>query len=512
MEKKERYEIRRKLGQGGVGAVYEGYDHHLRRRVAVKRLLDSDDLDSDSEQAVESLLKECHSLSALNSPNIVRLFDFGQDADGPFVVMELLEGETLEALIEKAPLTPADFISVAEQSLEGLLAAHDAHLLHRDLKPCNFMITWLPSGRMQLKILDFGLAKFSVEPSKQTIAHGNSLFGSIFFMAPEQFEQFPLDARTDLYALGTVFYYALAGTYPFNGESVAQVMASHLSGHYTDLREYRQDLDPELCKWIMGLISRNPDHRPDSCATALAQFMGIQNGTFVPQEPSLVQAGTVPPTPMMELPPISAFTTTGTIPIDTSSHVMTGQSALIPLSQRPAEQTGAVHVHQKVAAHLNTALVPLGLPLEVPEEEIGPPRVATTLINLPRVAEALKKPQSEPYLILGLIAIVAVFFGAILFFNRNSSNDEESSEETFPSATLPPGKELVRKLSLPETPADLIEARDLDLDDQLSMGEFAVASTEEHRQQLELYFPLIDLNGDGFLSTTELSLAYQLAE
>jgi serine/threonine protein kinase len=209
-------------------------------------------------------------------------------------VMELLDGETLETLISRAPLIETDFFSVAEQCLEGLLAAHDGHLLHRDIKPCNIMITWLPSGRMQLKLLDFGLAKFTLEPSIQTIAHGNSLFGSIYFMAPEQFEQAPLDARTDLYSLGGVFYYALTGEYPFNGESVAQVMASHLQGYCKDLREYRPDLPETLCNWIMSLMARQPDDRPNSCEVALSQLVGIRQGTFNPPVPQGVQMITHP--------------------------------------------------------------------------------------------------------------------------------------------------------------------------------------------------------------------------
>ena len=367
MEIQDRYEIRRKLGQGGVGAVYEGFDHQLRRRVAIKRLLETEE--ARSQSVVQDLLKECHSLSALNSPNIVQLFDFGEDQDGPFVVMELLEGETLETLIKRAPFTEEDFMVLAEQSLEGLLAAHNAHLLHRDLKPCNFMVTWLPSGRMQLKILDFGLAKFSTEPSKQTIAHGNSLIGSIYFMAPEQFEQFSLDGRTDLYALGAVFYYALAGTYPFHGESVAQVMASHLTGHYKDLREYRPDLNPLIAKWVMSLISRNPNDRPENCALALSQFMGILSGTFIPEDPiiptGLPQTNIPGTTPPASLPP-----QTGSV------------SLLLPGAER---NTGPIS--------LNTGPVtlPPSTPQSCPTED--PPPMAP---SKPHISGSSQPPQVVP--------------------------------------------------------------------------------------------------------------------
>src|SRR5690606_26010134 len=101
------------------------------------------------------------------------------------------------------------------QVQEGLIAAQDLGIVHRDLKPSNVMVNWLPSGKFQVKLVDFGLAKFSPKPSHQTVDHSDSVYGSIFFMAPEQFERAMLDARTDMYAIGCVYYFALAGKSPF---------------------------------------------------------------------------------------------------------------------------------------------------------------------------------------------------------------------------------------------------------------------------------------------------------
>ncbi len=496
MEIQERYEIRRKLGQGGVGAVYEGYDHKLRRRVAVKRLLDTEE--SRSGEAMADLLKECHSLSALNSPNIVQLFDFGEDNDGPFVVMELLEGHTLENLIEKAPFTEVDFMVLAEQSLEGLLAAHAAHLLHRDLKPCNFMVTWLPSGRMQLKILDFGLAKFSVEPTKQTIAHGNSLFGSIYFMAPEQFEQLPLDGRTDLYALGSVFYYALTGIYPFNGESVAQVMASHLSENYRDLREYRPDLNPEISKWVMSLMSRNPEHRPDSCATALAQFMGIQRGAFSPQEPVRITQASCrqalqTPDPQIE-------------------NQIPAQTATVSLRLPGAERnTGPIRLNTG-RIMLNTGSIPLSPHAPVASAAVGIPASTPSppKVPPPLAVPQAKKSKSTLYATitgLSLVTLLGVFF-SIRHYGQTTPLNAVSAEK--PETRLPQlrGEELVNKLALPDDVVSLVERRDTNKDNRLSEDEFAVAPLRKKEKILRRYFPLLDLDGDKFLSITELDQAY----
>ena len=259
MDQEERYEIQSKVGEGGLGSIYRAFDRQLNRTVALKRI--HTDPDTDPEEALQSILKESHALSALSSANIVSVFDIDQDEDGPYVVMEYLEGETLESMVNRAPLVEGDFIAVAEQALEGLIAAHEVDLIHRDIKPSNLMFTWLPSGRFQLKILDFGLAKFSKEPSVQTISHGNSLMGSIYFMAPEQFARQPLDARTDLYSLGCVLYYSLTGNYPFEGENAAEVMAGHMQGTCPPLDGIRPDLNPNLLRWLETLMAREPGQR-----------------------------------------------------------------------------------------------------------------------------------------------------------------------------------------------------------------------------------------------------------
>ena len=269
----ERYEIKGKIGQGGLGAVYRAYDARMSREVAIKRILTNAGDESISSEATKQLIQEAGSLASLQHPNIVTIYDVGTDEDGPFVVMELLTGESLEALIGRGSFTWLDFRQLAMQSLEALIAAQELHLVHRDLKPANIMLTWLPSGKFQVKIVDFGLAKLSAKPSLQTIDQSDGVFGSIFFMAPEQFERVPIDRRVDLYALGCVFYYALTGTYPFDGDTPVEVMASHLQHHVTALQEVREGIPLWACDWIMWHINRQPSDRPESAREALRYFM-----------------------------------------------------------------------------------------------------------------------------------------------------------------------------------------------------------------------------------------------
>jgi serine/threonine protein kinase len=273
---KERYEIRGKIGQGGVGSVYRAFDTQLNREVAIKRVL-ADGGHEDQEEATKNLLKEATALSSIQHPNIVTIYDAGIDEDGPYVVMELINGRTLDEMVEENTLTWEDLREIIIQSEEALAAAQNLNLIHRDLKPSNLMVCWLPSGKFQVKIVDFGLAKFSSSPSLQTIDHGDAVFGSIFFMAPEQFERKPLDQRTDLYALGCLFYYALTGKHPFDGGSAAEVMVSHLQHHVTPIREIREDIPQWGADWIMWHIEREMEQRPASAREALEQFMAMEN-------------------------------------------------------------------------------------------------------------------------------------------------------------------------------------------------------------------------------------------
>jgi hypothetical protein len=269
----DRYQIKEKIGQGGLGEVFVAFDAQLQREVALKRVKATDG------QASDDVLREAKMLSAVQHPNILTVFDVGQDAIGPFVVTELLRGETVEQMVARGPLKYEDFCQVAVQSLEGLVAAQAMNLVHRDLKPGNLMVVRQASGRLQIKILDFGLAKLSRHASRQTEDQESGIMGSIYFMAPEQFERLPLDGRTDLYALGCIFYHALTGVNPFEGETAPVVMAAHLAHTVTPLSQCRPDLPPWVCDWVMWFINRQPADRPSTAQDALDTFQQ-QSGAF----------------------------------------------------------------------------------------------------------------------------------------------------------------------------------------------------------------------------------------
>ena len=279
-----RYQVKGKIGQGGLGDVYLAHDSQLDRDVALKRVRPPEDSAISAANLEADLIREARTLSSLQHPNIVTIYDVGHNESGSFVVMELLKGETLDQVSDRGKLTVADFREVVLQVLEGMVAAQSLGLVHRDLKPGNLMVNWLASGKFQIKILDFGLARFSKSAVPQTQDQGDGIFGSIWFMAPEQFERLPLDARTDMYSLGCIFYKILTQRHPFDGTSPVDVMVSHLQHAVTPLHQLRNDVPRWMADWVMWLVSRNMDDRPHDARTALNFFLAEASG--LPAEPA----------------------------------------------------------------------------------------------------------------------------------------------------------------------------------------------------------------------------------
>ena len=292
-----RYQFKTLLGEGGAGQVYTAWDKHLRRTVAIKQIkvgnLEGDD--------VRDTWQEAMCLATLRHSNIVTIYDLGMDGETPYIVMEYIQGETLERTVETSPLDTATFIEIARQCLDGLSSAHHAGLIHRDLKPANIMLCRLPSGSYQVKILDFGIASFLQDGNPEEAKTNDSISGSIHWIAPEQIEGHPATEQSDLYSLGCLFYFALTGLPPFTGKSTEDIAKAHLEHTVRHVTELRKDLPPSMADWIMGLIARNPAARPTRATEALEDFEVITGRRQVstramklptiPLEPSEVPVG-----------------------------------------------------------------------------------------------------------------------------------------------------------------------------------------------------------------------------
>ncbi len=267
-----RYKIEATLGEGGSGKVCKAWDRSLQRHVAIKRFHATHDIHKSVD---ERAWNEAMTLASIQHPNITTIYDFGIDADGPFVVMELLDGETLDKIVPRGVFQAGPFRQLALQTMEGLTAAHHVNLIHRDLKPQNIMEIHLASGAAQYKILDFGLAKFVSKPTSQTIDENRGIYGSAYYMAPEQLARRPVDARADLYAMGCVCYYVLTGKNAFEGGSIAEIITGHIQHRFVPLARRRQDLPQPIVEWVTKLMAFRPEERFASAADALAALHKI---------------------------------------------------------------------------------------------------------------------------------------------------------------------------------------------------------------------------------------------
>ncbi len=446
----DRYEIREKIGQGGLGSVYRAYDTRMKRDVAIKRISGDDDDKELLQEATRQLIKEAGSLASLQHPHIVTIYDVGSDEDGPFVVMELITGKTLDELVERAPLTWPDFRELAMQSQEALIAAQELELVHRDLKPGNVMLNWLPSGKFQVKIVDFGLAKLTPKPSLQTLDQSDSVFGSIFFMAPEQFERKPLDFRTDMYAIGCVYYHALTGAYPFDGETGPQVMAAHLQHQVAPIREVRPEIPLWACDWIMWHINRHPDDRPPSARDALHIFLqndAIPNPPMslgmpapaaeAPKRARLIIPGAAPEpeAPQAEPSGPRVVMKGSPAPLYETAPVKTQTAAQADSSRdgsRPGIHSAPQNIHQAATQSVRVATpVPTG-PLPLPAAATGgltagPPPPAASAPSITRhmpIGKTTKKAglnNAAKTTLAGVLGLLVVFL-AVFLLKRNEEN------------------------------------------------------------------------------------------
>ncbi len=263
-----RYYLDRKLGRGGAGEVFLAYDQQLERWVAIKRM--RVDMGGVAERE-KFATREAKRLARLQHPNIVTVYDLIEHDGDLLLVMEYLGGCTLEDLDE--PLAFGDFVEVSRQSLVALSAAHDIGMIHLDIKPTNIMLERLPSGHLNTKLLDFGLATLMGHSAAEDNDGDGSVLGSVYNMAPEQLQREPLGFYTDLYSLGCAIYFALARKEPFQGESVEEVIEAHLRHDYVPLTKRRPDLPRDVCEWVERLMAKAPAERHSGAQQALAELL-----------------------------------------------------------------------------------------------------------------------------------------------------------------------------------------------------------------------------------------------
>ena len=246
----ERYEILEKIGSGGMSDVYKAMDHKLNREVAVKVL--KQEFNSD-RTFVGKFRTEAHAAACLSHPNIVHVFDVGDEDDLHYIVMELVEGITLKTYIsKKGKLEIRETIGIAMQVAQGIEAAHEQHIVHRDIKPQNIII----SRDGKVKVTDFGIAKAA---TTETIT--SNTMGSVHYISPEQARGGYCDERSDIYSLGITMYEMLTGRVPFEGDSTVSVALLHIQGEMVPPRQYDPMIPVSLEKIVLKCTQKKPEMR-----------------------------------------------------------------------------------------------------------------------------------------------------------------------------------------------------------------------------------------------------------
>jgi eukaryotic-like serine/threonine-protein kinase len=277
------YEIVAPLGAGGMGEVYRARDSRLKREVAIKVLPPAFSRDADRLRRFE---QEALATAALNHPNILAVFDIGTNEGSPYVVSELLEGETLRERLRGGAMALRKTLDYALQIAHGLAAAHEKGIIHRDLKPDNLFIT--KDGR--LKILDFGLAKLTQPesgdhtslPTMTQATEAGVVLGTMGYMSPEQVRGAAVDARSDIFSFGAILYEMISGKRAFHRDTAADTMSAILKEEPPDLSETNRNVSPALERIVQHCLEKSPEqrfHSASDIAFDLEHLSGVSSTT-----------------------------------------------------------------------------------------------------------------------------------------------------------------------------------------------------------------------------------------
>ena len=281
------YEVLSELGRGGMGVVYKAFEPKLKRVVALKMLNEGI---AHQPGLVERFYREAHAMATLSDPHVVQIYAVGEHQGQPFFVMEYIDGESLGGRLKRERMSVRDARKVMMQAASGLQSAHEQGLIHRDIKPGNLMLTQKGS----VKVTDFGIAL--AEGTGERLTGTGGIIGTPGYLSPEACLGEPLDARTDIFALGVVFYEMLTGRLPFDDKSPYALMAAVVQAQIPDVTLLNSEVDPNTLSILTKMLARRPAERYQTCAEVVSALEAGMNASPVP--PPRPAAGN------MVLPPV----------------------------------------------------------------------------------------------------------------------------------------------------------------------------------------------------------------
>ncbi|NLL51454.1 MAG: Stk1 family PASTA domain-containing Ser/Thr kinase [Peptococcaceae bacterium] len=275
-----RYEIEDRIGAGGMAIVYRAKDTLLNRTVAIKVLREQ--LASD-EGFIRRFRREAQAAASLSHQNIVSIFDVGKDGQEDYIVMEYVLGSTLKDIIrQEAPMSPQKALMIVRQIAEALAHAHANHIIHRDIKPQNILITL--DGRV--KVTDFGIAR---AVSSATLTHTGDIVGSVHYLSPEQAKGSQISEQSDIYSLGIILYEMITGKVPYDGDTPITIALKHIQEDVELPSKIGMEVPPEIDTLIMKALAKSVDDRYKSALEFLADLDRIQTGQTIIWEKKLTE-------------------------------------------------------------------------------------------------------------------------------------------------------------------------------------------------------------------------------
>jgi predicted Ser/Thr protein kinase len=399
------YDIVAELGRGGMGVVYKGFEPSLQRHVAIKML--SEAL-ADDHLVVERFFREARSMAQLNDPHIVQIYLVGEDQGQPYFAMEFVEGESLSQRLKREHrLEPFEAARVLLQVAQGLAAAHDRGVIHRDIKPANLLIT----QRGVVKVADFGIALATSDFNKKLTGTGQFV-GTPGYLSPEVCLGKPVDQRSDIFALGIVFFEMLAGQTPYKDESPLGMMLEVVQAEIPDVRAINESVDPRLSEILKRMVAKEPGDRYGDCHQLIADLVAAGVNAATPVTPARAQVAPV---------------------LETAVNMPTPPELRRPTPPPAMPAAPAPGYHTQPSAQQP-------MPAAAPAPEAPAPRPALV---------QTRKSSALPWA-AAIVALVAAGGGAAWYLKNEKSADIPAAPATL--AATSPGTDITVPSTAPATP------------------------------------------------------------